>query len=327
MKMTIQWIAGILLLGTFLTSANASEFSDKIRASYDSENLVPTEIFKIRDLVEVHYFAPASPRILGNNPAQIYIHGGAWKGGSPTSSYRWCRYLAEHGVSAFTIRYQRSNEAKGIKPTECLKDTKTAMRWVRANATRFGINPNQIAAAGNSAGAHLATALATIKGYNAPSDDLSISCRPNLLLLGSPVIDNGPGGYGNGWDEALKNKQTKDYRVKDFWEDFSPVHNLNHNLPPSLVLMGDQDPLISIQSVNLFGQAVEASGSDFEWIVFPEKGHGLFSQVKSYLTPELMHIYYAFHQFLAKHGYMDPPLTAGDEVRTLVHNQPLSDQR
>ena len=47
-----------------------------------------------------------------------------------------------------------------IKPSVCLVDTKTAMRWVRANAKKFGIDPNRIAAAGSSAGGHLASALA-----------------------------------------------------------------------------------------------------------------------------------------------------------------------
>jgi acetyl esterase/lipase len=198
------------------------------------------------------------------------------------------------------------------------------MRWVRANADKFGIDPNRIAAAGSSAGGHLAAALATIKGYNDADDDLSISCLPNLLLLVSPVMDNGPGGFGNGWDEVIANRKGKDYRVKDVWQDFSPVHNLNNELPDSIVLMGDSDWLIRMDPVEEFGRAVQASGSDFEWWVFRKRGHGLFGTKKSYLTPELLHIFYAWHAFLAKHGWMDAPLSAGDEVRTLVSKQPLS---
>jgi len=199
------------------------------------------------------------------------------------------------------------------------------MRWVRANAKRFGIDPDRIAARGASAGGHLSAALATIEGYNDPGDDLSVSCRPNLLLLVSPVMDNGPGGYGNGHN--ARTSDTPDFRVKDFWRDFSPVHNLNHELPASLVVMGDKDPLIRLDSVGTFGGAVEASGSDFEWIVFPNAGHGLNSQATSYLTPQRLHIFYAYHSFLAKNRYMPAPLPAGDEVRTLVRKQSLSSSK
>jgi len=299
----------------------ASEFEAKIRASFDAGDPVPTEIFKIRDKVEVHYFAPSSPREPGNNPALVYIHGGGWKGGKPAGTYRWCRYLAEHGVSAFTVRYKLANEKLGIKPDQCLKDAKTAMRWVRANAKKFGINPDRIAANGNSAGGHLSSALATIDGFNDSADDLSVSCRPNLLLLTSPVLDNGPGSYGNG--HYSNSRKTNDYRVAEFWEGFSPLHNLNNELPDTVVLMGDNDPFISIEAVGKFGQGVRAAGSEFKWWVFPGKGHGLNTQRRSYLTPELMHIYYAYHSFLARQGYMDPPLPAGDEVRTLVRKQTL----
>jgi arylsulfatase A-like enzyme/acetyl esterase/lipase len=305
-----------------LAALGSSEFEAKIRASYEAGDPVPAEIFKIRDQVAVHYFAPTIPRVPGKNPCFVFIHGGGWKSGTPAEPYRWCRYLAQHGISAFSVNYQLSDEKKGIKPTQCLKDAKTAVRWLRAGAERFGIDPDRIAAGGPSAGGHLSAALATIDEYNDSGDDVSVSCRPDLLLLVSPVMDNGPGAYGNGWN--AKTSESPDFRVQDFWEEFSPVHNLNHDLPASLVLMGDSDPLISIDAVEKFGRAVEASGSDFEWFVFPGKGHGLFAQNKSYLTPELMHIYYAWHAFLAKHGWMDAPPPAGDEVRSLVQNQDLA---
>lgn len=316
-----RWSVLFALVLAVACTAGASEFEMKIRKSFDAGDPAPTEIFKIRDKVEVHYFAPAKPRLSGNNPALVYIHGGGWKGGNPIGTYRWCRYLAELGVSAFTVRYQLANEKLGIKPDQCLKDAKTAMRWVRANADKLGINPDRIAANGNSAGGHLSAALATIDGFNDSADDLSVSCHPNLLLLTSPVLDNGPGGYGNG--HYSNQKKTNDYRVAEFSEIFSPLHNLNNELPDTLVLMGDEDPFIGMEAVGKFGQGVRAAGSEFEWWVFPDKGHGLTSQKKSYLSPELMHIYYAYHSFLARQGYMDPPLPAGDEVRTLTRKQTL----
>ena len=68
------------------TETLASEFSEKIWASFEADALVPTEIFKVRDGVEMHYFAPATARVPGNNVTHLYIHGGGWKGGSPKGS-------------------------------------------------------------------------------------------------------------------------------------------------------------------------------------------------------------------------------------------------
>ena len=322
--MCLRFPAALLVI--FVLPAAAGDFETALRSSYNAGTPTPTEIFKIRDRVEVHYFAPALSRKEGNNPAFLFIHGGGWRSGKPDGSYRWCRYLSEHGVSVFTIRYQLANENLGISPTECLKDAKTAMRWVRANAKRFGINPRQIAVSGHSAGGHLAAALATIDGYNHPADDLSVSTRPDLLLLVSPVMDNSPGGFGNG--HAAEDGEAADFRVSEYWEAFSPVNNLNDTLPSAIVLMGTSDPLIRMAPVKLFGLAVEKSGGDFEWWVFPGKGHGLtragsFPRTQSYLTPELTHIYYAFHRFLAKHHFIDAPASAGDEVRTLTRPEPL----
>ena len=318
-KLLIYFVASCFAL----VSLVAGDFESKIWASFDAGDPVPTKIFKVRDGVEVHYFSPSTPRVPGENVAHFYIHGGGWKGGNPTGTYRWARYLAEHGVSAFTLKYRLSSEAKGTKPTICLEDAKSGMRWIRANAKKLGIDPERIAVSGNSAGGHLAAALATIAGYNHSDDDLSVATMPNLLLLGSPVLDNGPGGYGNGWDKSLPNRTSFDYRVKDFWQNFSPMHNLNQDLPDTLVIMGDFDPLIKMGSIQVFGQGVVDAGSEFEWWIFPKKGHGLNSQEKSYLTPELMHIYYTYHKVLAGTAYLDDPLPAGEELGRMIREQPL----
>ena len=184
-----RWIFGLVAMLVWVCTVGASEFSEKIWASYDADALKPTEIFKVRDGVELHYFAPVTARVEGNNVAHLYIHGGGFRGGSPRGFYRWSRYLAEHGVSAFALKYRLLDREKRGKPTICVEDAKSAMRWLRANAEKLDIDPERIAVGGNSAGAHLAAALATLEGFNHPSDDLSIETAPNLLLLGSPALD------------------------------------------------------------------------------------------------------------------------------------------
>lgn len=298
-----RWVIGMASMLVLVGTAGASEFSKKIWASFDADALKPTEIFKVRDGVEMHYFAPATPRVPDSNVAHLYIHGGGFRGGSPNGFYRWSRYLAEQGISAFALKYRLLDREKRGKPTICVEDAKSAMRWLRANAEKLGIDPERIAVAGNSAGGHLAAALATIEGYNHPSDDVSIKTTPNLLLLGSPALDTG----------------------EFFGTDISPMHHLNGNLPNTLVIMGDSDPVIPMTSMEVFGQGVIDAGSEFEWWIFPGLGHGLNAQNESHLTPKLMHIYYRYISFLAKNDYLDQPLPAGEEVRTMIRLRKLGE--
>ena len=77
----MKWLH-VVWMTALACTVGASEFSEQIRASFDAGDAVPTEIHKIRDGVEVHYFAPAKPRVPGNNVSHFYIHGGGWRAGS-----------------------------------------------------------------------------------------------------------------------------------------------------------------------------------------------------------------------------------------------------
>src|SRR3954469_23609321 len=86
-------------------------------------------------------------------PAVIFIHGGAWKGGYRQMYHYYCVKFAEHGFVAATISYRLTGEAPFPAAVE---DTKCAVRWIRANAEKLGVDPNKIGVAGGSAGGHLA---------------------------------------------------------------------------------------------------------------------------------------------------------------------------
>ena len=80
------------------------------------------------------------------------------------------------------------------KVVDCIKDAKSAVRWIRTNAARLGIDPNRIVAGGGSAGAHIAAAAANIRDFDEPGEDRSTSSVPNALVLFNP-----PGGAGAVW--------------------------------------------------------------------------------------------------------------------------------
>jgi acetyl esterase/lipase len=149
-------------------------------------------------------------------------------------------------------------------PKECVEDGKSAIRWVRAHATELGIDPNRIAAGGASAGGHVAAAAGTVDSFDATSEDLSVSSRPDALVLFNPVFDNGPGGFGHS-------------RVKAYWQDISPLHNISSSAPPTIVFLGTEDEYIGAEVAVRYKELMDQSGVRCDLHLYPEQAHGFFN--------------------------------------------------
>jgi acetyl esterase/lipase len=150
-------------------------------------------------------------------------------------------------------------------PVVCVQDAKSAMRYVRSHAKELGIDPHRIAAAGGSAGGHLAAATALLPGLDDPDDDLAISPRPDALVLFNPVFNNGPGQWGH-------------ERVGDRFKEFSPAHNVTDKAPPTVVFLGDSDKLIPVQVVKDFQADMKKAGVRCDTHIYPGAGHGFFNK-------------------------------------------------
>jgi acetyl esterase len=149
-------------------------------------------------------------------------------------------------------------------PFESLKDAKSAVRYIREHADKFHIDTSKIVAAGGSAGGHLAAATALIDGYNENTDNMSVSCIPNALVLFNPVIDNGPGGYG--YD-----------RIGDAYKSFSPLHNIKNGAPPTIIFLGTNDNLIPVETAKYCQKVMEKVKSRCELHLYEGQTHGFFS--------------------------------------------------
>ncbi|HEX8141319.1 MAG TPA: family 43 glycosylhydrolase [Pyrinomonadaceae bacterium] len=101
------------------------------------------------------------PEGRGPFPAVILVHGGAWITGHHTMENPFAMQLARRGYVAATVEYRLSNEAK--YPAQ-IHDLKAAVRWLRANAARYRLDPNRIAAVGASSGGHLVALLGATNG-------------------------------------------------------------------------------------------------------------------------------------------------------------------
>jgi acetyl esterase/lipase len=149
-------------------------------------------------------------------------------------------------------------------PKECVEDGKSAIRWVRAHAAELGIDPNRIAAGGASAGGHVAAAAGTVDSFDATNEDLSVSSRPDALVLFNPVFDNGPGGFGH-------------FRVKAYWREISPIHNISEAAPPTIVFLGTEDEYIGAEVAVRYKDLMDQSGVRCDLHLYPEQAHGFFN--------------------------------------------------
>lgn len=212
-------------------------------------------------------YKPADFNQTEKHPAIVFFHGGGWVGGSMTQFDTLAQHYASKGMVAILVDY-RIKSHHGTTPFESLKDAKTAMRYVRKNAGKLGIDPQKIAASGGSAGGHLAAACYTNETFNEESDDLTISSKPDVLVLFNPVIDNSKEGYGY-------------ERVKDHYLEFSPLHNIRKGFPPTVFFLGTKDKLIPVSTAELFKQKIESVGSRCDLFLYKDQGHGFFNKNKN----------------------------------------------
>lgn len=213
--------------------------------------------------LSLHVFEPAGHKSSDKRPAIVFFFGGGWNGGSPGQFYSHCAYLASRGMWAASAEYRVKSKHK-TPPSACVQDGKSAVRYIRANASKLGIDPNKLASGGGSAGGHVSAATATVTKFDEPGEDTSVSAVPNASVLFNPVYDNSEKGYGHS-------------RVKDYWKDISPMHNIRKGVPPAIVFLGDKDKLIPVSTAEEYRDLMKAAGARSDLHVYKGQPHGFFN--------------------------------------------------
>ena len=196
-------------------------------------------------------------------PAVVFFFGGSWNGGSVAQFEPHANYLAGRGIVAFLADYRVKSRQK-TPPLACVEDGKSAIRWVRQNAERLGVDPDKIIAGGGSAGGHVAATTGICDGLEGPNEDLSVSSKSEALLLFNPVYNNGPDGYGHD-------------RVTEWFPAISPAHNITKGDPPTIVFLGSEDKLIPVSTAEKFRDDQKALGIKSELHVYTGETHGFFN--------------------------------------------------
>jgi len=225
------------------------------------EQIVYKEINATKLLMDVYY-----PKNIDSSkvyPAMVFFFGGGWVSGDVSQFINQANYFSKRGLICFLVDY-RTKSKNNTTPFECVKDAKSAIRFIRKRASYFKVDTTKIIASGGSAGGHLAAATALIDSFSEATDDLSISCIPNALVLFNPVIDNGPGGYGF-------------EKIKDAYKNFSPLHNIKKGAPPSIIFIGTNDKHIPIETVAYYKKVMEKVGSRCDLKIYDGQNHGFFN--------------------------------------------------
>lgn len=224
--------------------------------------------------LQAYIFNPPDHRPETKRPAIVFFFGGGWNGGDPKQFAPHCRALADRGMVAVTVDY-RVKSRHDVAAVSCVTDAKSAVRWLRANAARLGIDPERIVAAGGSAGGHLAACTAVVKQFDEPHEDAAISSVPNAMALFNPGLVLAP---LPGFDEISAAKQAElSKRLGVPAEQLSPIHQLSGMAPPTIIFHGRADSTVPYKTAELYAEAAQKAGGRCELIGYDDQEHGFFN--------------------------------------------------
>ncbi len=219
--------------------------------------------------------------LAGLLPMIVWIHGGTWTEGTK----EWVpRQMLDHGYVVAGITYRFSHEA--VFPAQ-IEDCKTAIRWLRAHATEYHIDPDKIGVWGASAGGHLAALLGTsgdIKKLEGTDENSEYSSRvqavcdffgPTDFLQmdkhappGARLIHDAPDSP----ESLLIGGAIQDNPAKVALAN--PITYVSKDSPPFLILHGDRDLFVPVHQSRLLYEALKKLGTDATFHIVEGAGHG-----------------------------------------------------
>jgi acetyl esterase/lipase len=228
----------------------------------------------------------ARPAGEGPFPAIVFIHGGGWYQGDRGNYRGLIEDAAERGYVGITITYRLmkfdaqkkdTTTAKPIFPAQ-VHDAKAAVRWLRANADKYHVDPNRIGATGRSAGGHLSLMLG-LTDENAKLE--GASGNPGHSSRVQAVVNV----FGPTDMAAAQRTSSVAWIFRLFMggapeetpaahKAASPISYASSDDPPVLTLQGDLDPLVPVVQATSLDEAMKAAGAKHTLVVFEGQKHG-----------------------------------------------------
>jgi acetyl esterase/lipase len=204
-------------------------------------------------------------------PAAVVFHGGAMIYGQPIQDAPWAKEIAEQGYVTFLAGYRLFGEFDGSNPWPVqLEDARDAIRWVRAHADEFNVDPERVCAIGHSAGGQLAGLLGTTEGPADPDSDLAgIPSRADCVVSISGasdrmVPDPDPDPEWTALMNELYGGSVEE--VPEIWRAASAAHQVDEATVPFLIIHGNLDETVSIEQSRNLAEALAAVGVEHDFV-------------------------------------------------------------
>jgi acetyl esterase/lipase len=209
-------------------------------------------------------------------PCVIYIHGGGWVQGSRSgpSGVVFAIEMSGEGLAVASVDYRL---APAHRAPAAIEDCKLAVRWVRANAAKYGIDPNRLVAMGNSAGGHLAAMMALTQpkdGFDVgelTEHSSAVMAAVNLCGI-ADVEERLETGTENSWAETWLPKVGE---WRELARRCSPLTYAHAGAPPMLIVHGEADPYVPHHQSLRLHRALRKAGADSELVSIPGADHFL----------------------------------------------------
>lgn len=228
---------------------------------------------------------PLKPNGLG---VALMVSGG-WKSGTNAFHPWMVAPLIRRGYTVLAVSHVSQPESTVM---ESFDDVSRGVRYIRAHAAEFGIDPNRLGVTGGSAGGHFSLMLATRGGpgpANAPDPVDRESSAVQTVAIFYPVtdlVDLGPstenlhdGGPPKSFVRAFGMDRTNHAPWLEIAREMSPLYHLSSNLPPTLIYHGDADTLVPLEQSQRYQAAVRKLGGTVELVVHPGGKHGWLSML------------------------------------------------
>lgn len=262
--------AGLFLSLAFLTAANA--------AQTEADNVIWEEgiVYSVPGGEELSLNMARPKSIRSARPAVLCIHGGGFRAGKRESYDGLCKKLAEKGFVAVTMTYRLA--PKHPFPA-AVHDSKAAVRWLRANAVKYNIDPTKIGVTGSSAGGHLAQFLgvtANVPEFEGtdgkPEQSSNVQCVVNVY---------GPSDFTKSYGKSVDA-----HEVLPLWFGGnldthrqlhivgSPLYWVTPDAAPTLCIHGTEDKYVAHEQAVWLIDKLKAAGVEAELLTMEGAGHG-----------------------------------------------------
>ena len=275
----IRRIAIVLLLGLLLLAAGCDAQEDF--PPFDAAKLGSVE----RDVVyctaedgtelKLDIYFPAVDN--GPWPVMLHVHGGGWSGGSKNNTYLFPGFT-DLGLVGVEIGYRLAPESQFPGQIE---DVKCAVRYLRAHAEQYHLDPERFLAIGESAGGHLVSLLGTTGDsgeFNVGEFPVFSSAVQSVIAISAPTNLNDLHCWSP-WVQSLASdvfgSMTECGQIDPILETASPLTYVNAGDAPHLILAGTADEIVPSQQAELLDAALQAVDVESRLVIVEGGDHGL----------------------------------------------------